>query len=80
MVKKSSLTVTDRRVYGKTMFGVRVDIPLDSISSVGIGTMDTIIVASSSGRLKFIGVRNKEKNTSNDNKSFSKQDKGHYKK
>ena len=60
MVKSTTVTVTDKRVYGKTMFGVRVDIPLDSISSVGIGILDTIIVASSSGRLSFIGIKNRE--------------------
>ena len=29
------IIVTDKRVYGKTVFGKRVDLPLDSISSIG---------------------------------------------
>ena len=48
------LHVTDKRVYGKGAFGKRVDIPIDSISSVGkIGWLKGVIVSSSSGSIRF---------------------------
>lgn len=57
---KSEITVTDKRVYGKIAFGKRVDLPLDSISSVGIGFewLKSVTVATSSGVIKFALVRN----------------------
>jgi len=54
------LTVTDKRVYGIAAFGKRVDLPLDSISSVGTG-LNKIAVATSSGRIIFWGVSDREK-------------------
>lgn len=50
---KIELVVTDKRVYGKTSFGKRVDLPLDSISAVGISLMKTIAVTTASGAIKF---------------------------
>lgn len=47
------LVITDKRVYGKAFPGKRVDIPVDSISSVGKGILNTICVASSSGKILF---------------------------
>lgn len=56
---KSEMTVTNKRVYGKAMFGKRVDIPLDSISAVGTSSsLKGISVASSSGRLTFTAIAN----------------------
>lgn len=34
-VNNCEICVTDKRIYGKAAFGVRVDIPVDSVSSVG---------------------------------------------
>ena len=47
--------VTDKRVYGKTLLGKRVDIPLDSISAVSLTfvLLGGLSVASSSGRITF---------------------------
>lgn len=47
--------VTDKRVYGKTLLGKRVDIPLDSISAVSLTfvLLGGISVSSSSGRITF---------------------------
>ena len=47
------LVITDKRVYGKAFPGKRVDIPVDSISSVGKGILNTMCVASSSGKILF---------------------------
>ena len=54
------IVVTDKRVYGKTAFGKRVDLPLDSISSISTGAMKGIAVATSSGRIRFWFIKNNE--------------------
>lgn len=58
---KMQLTVTDKRVYGKATFGKRVDLPLDSISAVGTSALWGIDVGTSSGRIHFKLVKNKDK-------------------
>lgn len=52
------IVVTDKRVYGKAIFGKRVDLPLDSISAVGTSVFRGIDVGTSSGRIKFKFVKN----------------------
>lgn len=54
----TSLTVTDKRVYGKAAFGKRVDLPLDKISAVGTGLFKTVSVSTSSGAIKFSMIAN----------------------
>lgn len=56
----TELTVTNKRVYGKTSFGKRVDLPLDSISAVGMGWFKSISVSTSSGRITFYAVSNRD--------------------
>lgn len=53
-----SLTVTDKRVYGKAAFGKRVDLPFDKVSAVGTSFLKGIDVGTSSGRIKFKLVKN----------------------
>lgn len=60
MVAKTELTVTDKRVYGKAMFGKRVDLPMDSVSAVGASLLKGIAVATSSGKIKFLGISNRD--------------------
>ena len=55
-----SLTVTDKRVYGKTSFGKRVDLPFDSISSVGTSFMKGLSVGTSSGKICFKLIKNQK--------------------
>ena len=57
---KTSVTVTDMRVYGKAAFGKRVDLPIDSVSSVSTGMFNAVAVATSSGRVNFIGITNRD--------------------
>ena len=57
---KTELVVTDKRVYGKTSFGKRVDLPLDSISAVGTSLMKTIAVTTASGAIKFGLIANRD--------------------
>ena len=52
------LIVTNKRVYGKTYFGRSVDLPLDSISSVGSSWLKGVAVATSSGKISFILLKN----------------------
>lgn len=56
-----SITVTDKRVYGKAGFGSRVDLPLDMISAVGTtGITHGVQVATSSGIIKFMYIGNSD--------------------
>lgn len=56
----SEITVTDKRVYGTAAFGKRVDLPLDSISGISTGVFHAISVATSSSRISFVGITNRE--------------------
>ena len=59
ILNNSELTITDKRAYGKTPFGKRVDLPLDSISSVGTSAFfQRLSVATASGNLTFWCIEN----------------------
>jgi len=60
LYNKVELTVTNKRIFGKSSFGKRVDIPVDSISAVGTGLFSSIAVTSSSGAIKFGMIKNLE--------------------
>ena len=53
MMNACEITVTDKRVYGKTSFGRMVDLPMDKISSVGSCIPMGVKVATSSGMIVF---------------------------
>ena len=57
-ISKMEINVTDKRVYGKAIFGKRIDLPLDSISAVGTGALKGIVVATSSGKIHFLAISN----------------------
>lgn len=57
---KVELTISNKRVYGVAAFGKRVDLPLDSISSVGTSLLSSITVATSSGKICFMGVKDRD--------------------
>ena len=57
---KCELTVTDKRVYGKAGFGKRVDLPLDSVSAIGSRWLKGITIATSSGKIDFLLVENRD--------------------
>jgi len=54
-----SLTVTNMRVYGQAAFGKRVDLPFDMISATATGGFNSISVATSSGRISFWMLNNR---------------------
>lgn len=56
----TGITVTNMRVYGNAKFGKRVDLPVDSISAVGLGAFHSIAVATSSGKLVFGLIKNRD--------------------
>ena len=57
--KSFQLVVTDKRIYRKVAFGKQVDLPLDMISAVAInGFFKGIAVATSSGKISFLFVKN----------------------
>lgn len=60
IMSKMELTVTNKRVYGKTTFGRRVDLPVDSISSIGMSAFHGIAIGTSSGRIVFFGISNRD--------------------
>lgn len=53
------LTVTNKRVYGKTAFGKAMDLPLDEISSLGTCFPSGVFAATSSGIVRFWLLSNK---------------------
>ncbi len=58
-LKSYEMVVTDKRVYGKVAWGKRVDLPLDSVSATSINRMfNRVSVATSSGRISFLAVKN----------------------
>lgn len=59
-LSKTEMIVSNKRVYGKTVFGKRVDLPLDSISAIGSKWPKGVAVATSSGRIVFLMVKNRD--------------------
>lgn len=59
-LSKTEMIVSDKRVYGKTVFGKRVDLPLDSISAIGSKWPKGVAVSSSSGKIAFLMVKNRD--------------------
>ena len=60
MMGRTSITVSNKRVYGSTTFGKRVDLPLDSISAVGVSAFHGIAIGTSSGKISFKGIGNRD--------------------
>ncbi len=59
-LKSYKLTVTDKRVYGNTSWGKQVDLPVDSVSAVASTRLKGIAVATSSGRIAFNLIKNRD--------------------
>ena len=56
---KCSVTVTDKRIFGKAGFGTQVDLPLDMVSAVATSSLGNSIIASTaSGKIKFMYIAN----------------------
>ena len=57
---RTEIIVTNLRVYGNSVFGKRVDLPIDSISAVGSCWPNGIAIATSSGRISFLMIKNRD--------------------
>lgn len=55
-----TLTITNRRAIGKASFGKSVDLPINQISAIGLGWFGRLSIATSSGRLHFWLVDNRQ--------------------
>lgn len=60
ILSKEELVVSDKRIYGRVAFGHRVDLPMDSVSAVGMSIFKSIAVGTSSGKIYFNGVKNRD--------------------
>ncbi len=72
IMNKCEITVTDKRVFGKIKFGIRADLPLNQISSIGQGWFKSITVATSSGVIRFWLLENREEVVKEISKLLSK--------
>lgn len=60
-LRSYELTVTDKRIYGRVAWGKRVDLPVDSISATStIKFLKGVTVATSSGKISFLVIKNAE--------------------
>ena len=59
-MRSFEMIVTDKRVYGQAAFGKRVDLPIDSVSAIGSKWPKGIAVATSSGRIGFLMIKNRD--------------------
>lgn len=57
--KKCNLSVTQANVFG-TAINKRVDLPIDSISAIGLGALKSISITTSSGSIKFLAIENRD--------------------
>jgi len=58
-LRSYELTITDKRIYGSTAWGNRVDLPVDSVSAVAtIRRWKGISIATSSGKISFLLIKN----------------------
>ena len=57
---RTEIIVSDKRIYGRDAFGKRVDLPIDSVSSVKTTVSKGIVVSSFSGKVKFPYLRSQK--------------------
>lgn len=56
----TEIIITNKRAHGKSLFGKHVDLPLDSISAVGSFWPRGICIATSSGKVEFAFIKNRD--------------------
>ena len=59
-LRNCEITVTDKRICGKSLFGKQVDIPMDKAYSVETIGLKGIAVTTTSGRLAFLLIKNQD--------------------
>ena len=58
-MRSYEIVVTNKRVYGFTAFSKRIDLPIDSVSAIGSSAFNGISVSTSSGRISFMLIKNR---------------------
>lgn len=59
LLSSYEMVITDKRIYGKIVFGRRVDLPIDSISATGmLRILKGVSVSSASGKIRFLLIKN----------------------
>ena len=59
-LKSYELTITDKCAYGFTAFGRRVDLPVDSITAIGLSWLKSIAITTASGKISFKLIKNRD--------------------
>ncbi len=59
-LKSYELTITDKRAYGFTAFGRRVDLPVDSITAISLSWLKSIAITTASGKISFKLIKNRD--------------------
>lgn len=60
-IKSYELNITEKRAYGFAAFGRRVDLPVDSVSAIGLGWLKSIKITTASGKISFLLIKNRDK-------------------
>ena len=60
LLNEPELVVTDKRIYGITLTGKRVDLPISKVSAVGTGGFSRVSVSTSSGAISFSFIENQK--------------------
>ena len=58
LLRDYEMTVTNKRIYGETALGKRVDLPVDSVCAIGPKWPKGVEVSTSSGRISFLMFKN----------------------
>ncbi len=59
-LKSYELTITEKRAFGFAAFGRRVDLPIDSITAIGLGWLKSIKITTASGKISFKLIKNRD--------------------
>ena len=57
---RSTITVTDKRVFGRSSFGKQIDLPVSQISALSRSGRDSIVVSTPAGKTPFYLIANRE--------------------
>lgn len=56
---RTSITITDRRIYGTATFGKEVDLPLSSVVMIRKSGKKNMTISTSGGNVRFVGIKNR---------------------
>ncbi len=61
VISKMTLTVTKEFLYGTTLFGKRIELPLDSVTAIGTNHYKGLFVSTPSYKISYLLVSNRDK-------------------